>query len=433
MPTQPSGPDPVTRLRTVQDRVRTLVRRHVWFADAMRKASDDIWTLDERFESRRDQMRELERRQVRQLLESGRLVDPEVRNGRPGLFMRLEGLLPESLAARLREYSAGDAIPEELEGPAARALLEALDLEPQGQTPAPPDQGRGAIDAARLAEPLVPFSWRVAFLRPSNWEEPADPFSLQRSDLDRFTDDEYRTIALYRLGGLADVGSFRPLVRQPPATGEPLRDFAAYVAWRTRLPINDLHRHEHRPPLDVDALSPDDAEQLLEDILVWAEREATRRGESLTGSGTNPRPDQAGSPHHATAALEPGVSDLSGPRAAEKIDPALGGDDAPVARLPELQPHDTQAWQLSLLHGLTQAKVAETLNREHGTTYRQGQVSRMINRAKAHAQASGLAEKVAGRIDRPRTVDPGRLELGARVDKRAPRPSDLARADDDED
>lgn len=106
--------------------------------------------------------------------------------------------------------------------------------------------------------------------------------------------------------------------------------------------------------------------------------------------------------------------------------------DSRAARLPQLKPHDRQAWQLATLHGMTQGKVATELNGEHGTTYTQGQVSKMIARAKAHAEASGLAEKLSGRIDRPRTIDPGRLELGARTDKRKPRPSDLTRADDDQ-
>lgn len=111
---------------------------------------------------------------------------------------------------------------------------------------------------------------------------------------------------------------------------------------------------------------------------------------------------------------------------------ARDDDDAPAVKLPELKPHDRQAWQLATLHGMTQDKVAAALNKEHGTTYTQGQVSRMITRAKAHADANGLAEKVGEPIDRPRTVDPERLELGARVDKRKPRPSDMARANDDD-
>lgn len=102
-------------------------------------------------------------------------------------------------------------------------------------------------------------------------------------------------------------------------------------------------------------------------------------------------------------------------------------------RLPKLAKHDLQAWQLAMLHGRTQVKVADTLNKEHGTQYTQGQVSRMIGRAKAHADANGLSEMVGNRkAAPPRVVDPGRLDLGARTDKRRPRPSDAAEAEDGE-
>lgn len=131
------------------------------------------------------------------------------------------------------------------------------------------------------------------------------------------------------------------------------------------------------------------------------------------------------------AAVDPGAFDRAAAKAVEAMN-ARDDDGTPAAKLPELKTHDRQAWQLSLLHGMTQEKVAEALNKEHGTTYTQGQVSRMIARIKAHADASGLSEKVAGPIDRPQTVDPGILELGPRVDKRKPRPSDMDRANDDD-
>jgi hypothetical protein len=126
------------------------------------------------------------------------------------------------------------------------------------------------------------------------------------------------------------------------------------------------------------------------------------------------------------------VAERAAERAVEKVAHAFGGDNAPAAKLPKLKAHDRQAWQLATINGVTQETVAELLNREHGTTYTQGQVSRMIARAKAHADANGLTEKLSGRIARPRTVDPARLELGARVDHRRPRPSDMDRAYDDD-
>lgn len=100
-------------------------------------------------------------------------------------------------------------------------------------------------------------------------------------------------------------------------------------------------------------------------------------------------------------------------------------DNSRTRKLPTLRIHDRQAWQLSLVSGMTQDKVAAALNKQHGTTYKQGQVSRMISRAKAHAEASGLADKLPKPIARPRTIDPHKLELGARVDKRRARPSDM--------
>jgi hypothetical protein len=81
---------------------------------------------------------------------------------------------------------------------------------------------------------------------------------------------------------------------------------------------------------------------------------------------------------------------------------------------------------------MTQEKIATALNREHGTTYTQGQVSRMISRVKAHVEASGLANLLAEPIDQPRTVDPARLDLGPRTDKRKPRPNEMERAESDD-
>lgn len=137
----------------------------------------------------------------------------------------------------------------------------------------------------------------------------------------------------------------------------------------------------------------------------------------------------------AAPAVDPGVIDRAAERAAVMAVEAMRSQETRVpsrTKLQKLQVHDRQAWQLATLQGMTQAKVAAALNREHGTSYTQGQVSRMIDRVKAHADANGLSEKIEGPIKRPRTVDPGKLELGARVDKRKPRPSDMSRSNDDD-
>lgn len=102
-------------------------------------------------------------------------------------------------------------------------------------------------------------------------------------------------------------------------------------------------------------------------------------------------------------------------------------------KLPNLKPHDRKAWQLVFVSGMTQTQAAKALNREYGTFYTQGCVSRMITRAKKHAQASGAADLLPKKVDRPKTVDPGRLEVGARTDRRKPRPSDTAGGNEDDD
>lgn len=192
---------------------------------------------------------------------------------------------------------------------------------------------------------------------------------------------------------------------------------------------NKLGRERGEVALDLLRFEPIDFADLRVQL--------TREAEAVIAAASKP----SGTPietarferRELAAAVDAGDLERVAERAAAKaVEAAQTREPVPVLKLPNLGPHDRQAWQLATLHGMTQDKVALALNVEHGMTYSQGQVSRMIARAKAHAEANGLAEKVAGPIDRPRTIDPARLELGARVDKRKPRPSDMARLDDDD-
>lgn len=93
-------------------------------------------------------------------------------------------------------------------------------------------------------------------------------------------------------------------------------------------------------------------------------------------------------------------------------------------KLSELNPHDLEAWQASLVHGVKQQVIADRLNRKYKTTYTQGQVSKMIKRAKKQADASGLTDRLLP-MTRIQSVDPSRLELGARTTRSKARPSDV--------
>jgi hypothetical protein len=161
-----------------------------------------------------------------------------------------------------------------------------------------------------------------------------------------------------------------------------------------------------------------------------------REAEAVMAAASKPNaPELLARLEAAAAAVDPGALDRVAERAAAKAVEAIGArddDDAPAAKLPELKPIEKQAWALLTLQGMTQEKVAAALNKEHGKTITQGQVSRMFTRVKAHAKLNGLADKVPKRAERARVVDPARTELGARTDKRKPRPSDMAQADDED-
>jgi len=91
---------------------------------------------------------------------------------------------------------------------------------------------------------------------------------------------------------------------------------------------------------------------------------------------------------------------------------------SPEKKLPTLQKHDVKAYQLSLIYP-TQGKIADKLNSEYGTSYKQGQVSRMLKRAKAHADASGLSQLLPSKANPAMSIDPSRIDLGERTDRRA--------------
>jgi len=137
----------------------------------------------------------------------------------------------------------------------------------------------------------------------------------------------------------------------------------------------------------------------------------------------------------ATEAKLPKMIDTTrreGPKGGDQPDDApLAGTTKSGAKLPNLGPHDRQAYQLSLLHGWTQQRIADELNKQHGKTYTQGQVSRMIARAKQHAEASGLTDMIPDAAKPAKAVDPHRLEIGRRTDPHTPSQRKKANPDDD--
>jgi hypothetical protein len=136
-------------------------------------------------------------------------------------------------------------------------------------------------------------------------------------------------------------------------------------------------------------------------------------------------PDAIDRATEATAAVDSDVIERVAERAAEKAVEAMGARAEPDTlnvKLPELDSRDTEAWQASIVAGMTQAKIADELNRKYaGENWTQPRVSEAIKRAKAHAEASGLAGKVSAARSRApaRTLDPAAAEQGKRTDGKA--------------
>ncbi len=327
----PNEADELTRLEAVQARVRTLARNYGWYGDALRAAFVGYLALGERFQSEKSAIHDLEHRLARELLAKGRLFDPKARDSRPCLFVRVEGLCPVALADRLGKHRRGDMMPRKLERDGAEAALAALTRDAIYQSRNLPEKKREAMAAEyremQAAKTHVTFSWMIVVSRPDDWQEPADPHSLDRADLERFPIADYHTIALYRLGGLADVGALRPIVAKPKDTGDMVRDVGAYAAWQSRLPIEDDHQEQNQPPLSVRAFPPNVAEQMLEDVEVWAKGEAAARGESLTARGQSVSPELLDGLQHASSNVKDGAIDRVAESAAEKVSQKLGGGD----------------------------------------------------------------------------------------------------------
>jgi len=220
---------------------------------------------------------------ARELLARHHLVDPNVNIYSCGRFVRIEGMCPVGLADLLKKHGGGE-LPKNLEAESAAAALAALDRDTIYQDRDLPTENREAMAAQTRAYlkggEYVEFVWKVMVLQPADMRETANPYSLHRTHLNRFNPTDYLTIALYWLGGLADVGKQQPIVPDHaavavgPVTAASMEE---YVARRLRLPIVDNDHHKHSPGLDVCKLPADVAEQMLASVEPWAEGEATNR------------------------------------------------------------------------------------------------------------------------------------------------------------
>lgn len=125
------------------------------------------------------------------------------------------------------------------------------------------------------------------------WERP-NPDSLERDDLSRLSDGDFHTVALYRLGGLADMGLARPIVPKPEESGDWKPDMADYRRWARRFPATDHTRHTENPELSVEALPPLIAEEFLAHAEAWVREHAENGAASAESSFQADAPRETG-------------------------------------------------------------------------------------------------------------------------------------------
>jgi hypothetical protein len=109
-------------------------------------------------------------------------------------------------------------------------------------------------------------------------------------------------------------------------------------------------------------------------------------------------------------------------------------EDMPAAK-PSLKPPPDQAikaYRLKWILGApTQTEIARNLSRELGRPVSQGQVSRWLKQAEEFVRAGGVLPGLPNvPADKPRSIDPERLDLGRRQDGRTERQRDRRNEDD---
>jgi hypothetical protein len=374
------------KLAKIQEAMQQLIDTQPKVQAAVQNAFHGFGKLVERYWQGQDARKRQKRLAVRELLRQGKWKLDAIPEGEVPVIYDLHTPASRRLAVEARRERV---VPAELRDEFFAVALKAI--EAQIAVTEPRTDGSPNLEAEQPTSPIAPEGelqdlhrvfWVVI---PNTGELPPDPLSPDLEELERFDDSDLLVIALHRLGGLAGYRSLPKGLPTDLYTGDIMHDVPVLARVEARYQVHG----DDQSDLSFGSLPAVTAEALMRLVRRWLHR--------LAGA---PSSD---SPREVLADTTP---------------------DCQPPKLPDLQKHDMQAWQLSLLQGKTQANIAEELNKRYGTLFTQGQVSRMIKRAKVHAIASGLADKIPKCAERPRTVDPARLELGARNDNRQPRAND---------
>jgi hypothetical protein len=292
-------------LLLIRDRIREIARDNEWFKDALPDAHEKFQSLVAKASKQRNEVRAREVALATELLRSGWIIDPAASGGSPRLIIKFHTLWRKADALLLRQWRRTrvnpanharrdcPAVPNRDEQELAAVGLETLHRDEKYRDPSLAETEREMLRADHVnaleAGTHENLSWAVEVVRPSGWSVPPDPWSFERKDLQRFSDEDYLTIALFRLGGLADVGNPRPFVPEPTNAEDSIASLRLSSVWWDRFPVRIEDIDSQDPPLIPWRLPPSVAEHMLETVEVWVKCEAPSRSVQKSAKPAGPK------------------------------------------------------------------------------------------------------------------------------------------------
>jgi hypothetical protein len=269
----------IERLEAVRSQVRALMCSNPRVAEAFKKAVPAYVDLIRSFleENRSGYARQLEL--ARSVLERGLLTDPAAPGGLMSLRVQFPGLCPVALAPWVLGGEDLEKASAEIVSSLAKGAASALDCYTRFESPDLPDDDRTAMTAesreAVESGEFVDVHWEIEVRRPPDWIDPVPPWNIEPEHLRRLSDADYRTVAIFHLGGLADIRATRERILEldDSACDEGIQELLDLLASDARFPIggNEDPDKDEITPL---RFPPDVAEEMLE----WVERRSRKEG-----------------------------------------------------------------------------------------------------------------------------------------------------------
>lgn len=232
-------------LKQCQIRVRSLLAEHTWLADAICATFEEFVRLDIAYGEARERNYQRSIGLARQVLLRGHVRDPDLTEHHDIMFVKVTGECPSDLSAQLNGLK-GVHPSGELEKESAAAALIALDKMPKYQKGLEESESVALLAGDSWAidtNSHVMASWLITVIRPAEWLEPINPNSIEIDDLASLSDEDFRTIAIHRLGGLADHCSARPIMTEPvldaDSSENAIEAYRRFALWQLRFPFAD--------------------------------------------------------------------------------------------------------------------------------------------------------------------------------------------------